>query len=59
MVGVLEVVRGVPIRRTVAAADVSAGQAQPQVNPSAPHLQALLAALGLWWLRLDVTDVLA
>src|SRR4051794_23134120 len=36
---------GVPVRRGVAAPDVPAGQAQPQVHPRGPHLQALLAAL--------------
>ena len=37
---------GVPLGRGVAAADVAAGQAQPQVHPAGAVAQALLAALG-------------
>ena len=37
---------GVPVRRGVAAADVAAGQAQPQMHPRRADLQALLATLG-------------
>src|SRR6266540_2917829 len=44
---------GVPVRRGVAAANVPAGQAQPQVYPPRPRAQALLAAVrraGHHWL---------
>jgi hypothetical protein len=33
-------------RRRIAAADMPAGEAQPQVNPGSTELEALLAALG-------------
>jgi hypothetical protein len=35
------------VRGGVAAADVSAGSADPQVNPGGPDLEAVLAALEL------------
>ena len=38
------VVAGMPIRRRIAAADLAAGLAHPQVQPAAADLQALLAA---------------
>src|SRR5262249_1144365 len=37
---------GVPVRRVVAAADLPAAQAHPQVDPAAADLEALLAAEG-------------
>src|SRR5262249_5958041 len=40
-----EVPGGVPLRRGVAAADMPAGQAEPQVHPAGPLPQAVLAAL--------------
>src|SRR5947208_4917889 len=40
----VEVLRGVAVRRVVAAADVAAGPAEPQVHPPGTRLQALLAA---------------
>src|SRR5947199_1405817 len=40
----VEVLRGVAVRRVVAAADVAAGPAEPQVHPPGTCLQALLAA---------------
>src|SRR6476469_10379177 len=43
--GVREVAVRVPLRRAVAAADVAAGQAQPQVHPGRALGQAPLAAL--------------
>src|SRR2546428_9754499 len=40
----VEVLGGGPVRRVVAAADVAAGPAEPQVHPPGTRLQALLAA---------------
>jgi hypothetical protein len=45
MRGLLEVGGGVPPWRGVAAADVTAGQAQPQVDPPGAGRQALLTAV--------------
>jgi hypothetical protein len=36
--------RGVPVRRVVAATDVSAGEANAKVYPTASNLETLLAA---------------
>ena len=36
---------GMAIRRGVAAADMSAGQAKPEVDPGGPHLQTFLTAV--------------
>ena len=46
MAGRLEMGRGVAIARGVAAADMPALQALPQVDPGVAELEALLAALG-------------
>src|ERR1700733_10894430 len=43
-----EVGSGVAIRRAVAAADVPAGHAHPQVHPPAAHAQTVLAAIARW-----------
>src|SRR5262245_15679814 len=43
----LEMLRGVLARRTIAAADVTAGEAEPQMKPAAAGLQALLATGGM------------
>ena len=40
----MEVLGGVPARRTVTTADVAARQAEAQMNPRRPRLQALFAA---------------
>src|SRR3954453_19259906 len=45
VVRLVEVRRGVAVRRVVAAADLAALPAQPQVNPRRADLQALLATL--------------
>src|SRR4051812_6158941 len=45
------------VRRAVAAADVAALQAQPQMHPPAADREAVLAALAR--VRLDVLDVVA
>jgi hypothetical protein len=45
---------GVLILGGVAAADVSAGQTEPQVDPGVAHFQTLLAAVGM---RLDIVDL--
>src|SRR5581483_12359994 len=44
MAGAVEVRRSVPVRRGVAAADVSARQAESQVHPARADPQAVLAA---------------
>src|SRR5687768_14366255 len=41
----MEVFRRVPVFGRVAAADMAAGQTQPEVHPAIPGLQAILAAL--------------
>ena len=51
--GLVEVPVGMPVRRRVAAADVAAGQAQPEVHPLGAVAQALLAPVGR---RSGVTD---
>jgi len=48
---------GVFVFRGVAAADVAAAQAQAQVHPTVAHLQALFAALGLWFNAFDLIEV--
>jgi hypothetical protein len=45
MVGLMKVFGGVLIFRAVAAAHVTASQAQPQVNPIIPHFQAFFTAI--------------
>lgn len=47
MAGFMEVLGGVFVLGGVAAADVAALEANPQVNPGVAGLQALLAALGI------------
>src|SRR5919201_5043315 len=42
----VKVFRRVPIGRIVAASDVSAFEAESQMHPVAPHLEAFLAAVG-------------
>jgi hypothetical protein len=44
MLGLMKVLGGVFVFGRVAAADMSANEAFPQVNPGIAHLQALLAA---------------
>src|SRR2546422_6987751 len=51
----MEVLRGVPIGRVVAAADVTALEAEPQVHPLVAARQTLLTAVRR--LRLDVADL--
>jgi hypothetical protein len=47
VMGLSEVLGGVFVLRGVAAADVTAGLAEPQVHPRVTHLQALLASCGV------------
>src|SRR5439155_24138604 len=44
MLGGVEVLRGMPPRRIVAAADMSAGHAKPEVNPVSARREAFFAA---------------
>jgi hypothetical protein len=44
------------VRRAVAAANVAAFKTEPQVNPSAVHLETLLASIGS--ARLDVMNLI-
>ena len=55
---VLEMARGVAARRTVATADVAAGQAEAQVDPAHARFQALLTPRGARGHRLDADLVL-
>jgi hypothetical protein len=50
MTGLVRVVARVTVRKVVAAADLAARLAHPQMHPAAPDLEALLAArdLGRW-----------
>ena len=59
MFGGMEMFRGVLVLGGVAAAHMAAAQTQAQVNPGVTHLQALLAALGLWLHALDLIEVSA
>jgi hypothetical protein len=54
VLGTVEVLGGVFVFRGVAATDMAALQAQPQVYPAVTHLQALFAALGV---RGDLLDL--
>jgi hypothetical protein len=45
MLGLMEMLGGMGVLRRVAAADVAAYEAFPQVDPGITHLQAFLAAL--------------
>src|SRR4051795_886313 len=44
--GGMEVLRRVLVLRGIAAADLAAGETQPQMDPGVAHLQALFAAPG-------------
>jgi len=55
----MEVLCGVPVRRRVAAADVSARQANTQVHPSPPYLEAVFAAPRAWGDLSDLVHVSA
>lgn len=57
--GAVEVLRGVLVFRRVAATDMPALQAQPQVHPGVTHLQALFAAFGVRRHWLDLIQMLA
>src|SRR5262249_9346627 len=54
VVRAVEVLGGVLVLRRIAAADVAAGEAEPEVDPAVPHLEALLATVGV---RGDVADL--
>jgi hypothetical protein len=53
MLGAVEMRRRVAMGRLIAAADMAAGSADPQVEPGGADPQAILAALGTWP---DVSD---
>jgi hypothetical protein len=46
MFGLVEMLRGMPVLRIVAAADVTALETEPQVHPLITTRQTLLAAVG-------------
>jgi hypothetical protein len=50
---------GVPVRRRVTTADMTATEADSQVDPSAADPQAVLAAAGTRTHGLDLIDMLA
>jgi len=54
VLGSVEMFGGVFVLRGVAAAYVTARQAQPQVHPAVSHFQAFLAAFGV---RLNIVDL--
>src|SRR5262245_10053406 len=56
MLGHARVLAGMAIGRRVTASDVAAAQAEPEVNPAAPDLEAILAAFGR--ARRDVVDLI-
>src|SRR5207244_12474106 len=47
MLGSVKMLRGVPVLRGIATADMAASQAQAQMHPTVSHLEALFAALTL------------
>ena len=55
MLGFAEVLRGVAVGRIIAAPDVTALEAEPQVHPLVAAHQTFLAAIGR--LRVDVADL--
>lgn len=55
----VEVLGGVFVFRRVAATDMAALQAQPQVHPAVTRLQTLFAALGVRSDLLDLVEMLA
>jgi len=54
MLGCVEVFRRMLVLRAVATTDVSAGEAQTQMNPGVAHREAFLATIGL---GLDLTEL--
>ena len=55
MFGRMKMLCRVLVLRGIAAADMAALEAQPQMHPAVAHLQALLAAIG--WMRTDLSDL--
>jgi hypothetical protein len=55
----VEVLGGVFVFRRVAATNMAALQAQPQVHPAVTHLQTLFAALGVRRDLFDLVEMLA
>ena len=55
MAGRAKMFRGVLVLGGVAAPDVPASQAHPQMNPAVLHLQTFLAACGA---RFDIADLI-
>jgi len=57
MLGLVKVFRGMFVFRRVAATDVTASEAFPQMDPGIAHLQTLLAALAAWFYWPDFSQV--
>ena len=55
----MEVPGGVFILGRIAAANLAAGQAQPQMNPGVAHLQALLASVFAGVFDFDLVEMFA
>jgi hypothetical protein len=53
------VLRGVLVFRRIAAADMSAGEAQPQVYPNVPHFQTLFAPFRIWFCIVGLLEMFA
>ena len=54
-----EVLARVPVRRIVAAADVTADHAEPEVDPLRANAQAVFAAVGAWGDFADLIEMRA
>src|ERR1700694_4207354 len=59
VVHAVEMGGGVSVRRAVTAAHMAAGHAQPQVHPTSPDLEAVLAAVGAGGDGADLVEMLA
>jgi hypothetical protein len=57
MLGGMKMFGGVFVLGGIAATDVPALAAKPQVDPAVTHLEALFAALGMWLNFLDMSGV--
>jgi hypothetical protein len=57
MFGGVKMLRGVFVLRGVAAANVTATQAQTQMRPSVAHFEAFFATLGLGFYFLNLIEV--
>jgi hypothetical protein len=59
MMSALKVFRRVFVLRRITTANVSALQAEPEVNPGIAHFEALFTAASMWSNFLNLTEMLA